>query len=339
MGEGVGPDALRLMARRWVIDQAWSWDHGPRGFVWLGQRLPQRFAVEEAGDRLRLIASTTVVEGVDDGARARRALRGYNLLGKGSMWLHDAEHGTIALHCGIELDPGQLEARTHDLSTFALIQLYTGEILAEVLAEAAGGRPAHRPHPTSGVREEADEILTMVDQALVPIGMGPSQFADPDEMAAAAAAVDGSVLTLSPHEDGLVVEASATVEGLSVELRLDPWVGDPDLGSGLRATVRLDAAPKEAAEAWAWELNAAERAGLFEGPLYGAWEPYEGDGGSGVIHTWFTPNALSTVGRARDTMEVGLRRALWAAGRSAGRVERPADPVRPETPPRGYVGE
>jgi hypothetical protein len=324
MGEGLGSDALRLMARRWVIDEAWSWDHGPAGFTWIGHRLAQRFAVQEAGERLRLVASTTVVEGIADGARARRALSGFNLLGKGSMWLHHAERGTIELHCGIELDAESLEARTHDLSTFALLQLYTGEILAERLAEASGGRPAHRPHPTSGVREEGDEILTMVDQALVPIGMGPSQYADPDEIAAAAAVFDGSGFALAADAEPLVVQASATIDGTAVQIGVDPLTGDPDLGSGLLTTVRLFAPSTRDLEDWAWYLNVVERAGDFEGPLHGAWEPFgEADlggreGESGVLHTWFTPNALSTVGRARESADVALRRAHWAAEKTAG---------------------
>ena len=323
LGTGIGPDALRLMARRWVIDAAWSWDHGTDGFVWIGRRLPQRFAVEEVGDRRRLIATTTVVDGLVDGARAREALRGFNLLSKGSMWLHNAERGAIELHCGIELDPEHLETRTHDLSTFALLQLFTAEILAAPLAESAGGRPAYRPHPTSGVRDEPDEILTMVDQALVPIGMSPSQFADPDEMSAAVAAFEGSALSVASPADEGVVRASATVDGVEVEVCIDPLAGDPDLGSGLTATVRLTAGMTSEPGAtpdpdvWAWHLNVAERSGAFVGPLYGAWEPYTDSSRKGVIHTWFTPNALSRVGSAHAAVAITVRRALWAAGRAA----------------------
>ena len=314
---GVGPDALRLMARRWVIDEAWSWDHGADGFVWIGQRLPQRFAVEEAGERHRLIVTTTVVDGLEDGAGAREALRGFNLVSKGSMWLYNAERGTIELHCGIELDPAYLDPRTHDLSTFALLQLFTGEILAETLAESAGGRPAYQAHPTSGVREEPDEVLTMVDQALVPIGMGPSQFADPGEMALAEAAFEGSAFTVAAGVDQIAVRASASVDGVAVEVCLDPRTGDPDLGSGLMATVRIGAQAAQGSDPddWAWHLNVAERSGAFDGPLYGAWEPYDRDSEGGVIHSWFTPNALSRAGKAGQTAAVTLRRAVWAAGR------------------------
>lgn len=328
MGTGVGPDALRLMARRWVIDAAWSWDHGTDGFVWIARRLPQRFAVEKVGDRSRLIVTTTVVDGIEDGARAREALRGFNLVSKGSMWLHSAERGAIELHCGIELDPARLEAQTHDLSTFALLQLFTAEILAAPLAESAGGRPAYRPHPTSGVRDEPDEILTMVDQALVPIGMSPSQFADPDEMATALAEFEGSPFAVETLVDGVVIRGSTTLDGAGVEVRIDPLAGDPDLGAGLLATVRLSAGAGAGAGAtpgagapdpdrWAWHLNVAERAGAFAGPLNGAWEPYDDDSGTGVVHTAFTPNALSRGGSAREAAATTVRRAVWAAGRTA----------------------
>jgi hypothetical protein len=121
-----------------------------------------------------------------------------------------------------------------------------------------------------------------------------------------------------------VVQASATVDGVAVEIRVDPLTGDPDLGSGLLTTVRLVAASDRDPEEWAWYLNVVERAGDFAGPLNGAWEPFgEPDsrgreGGPGVLHTGFTPNALSTVGRARESADVALGRALWATEKTAG---------------------
>jgi len=96
--------------------------------------------------------------------------------------------------------------------------------------------------------------------------------------------------------------AAAAVEGMAVEMCVDPLTGDSDLGSGLLTTVRLVAGSARDPEEWAWYLKVAERAGDFAGPPNGAGDPFGEvdpggrEGGSRVLHTWLTPNALSTVG-------------------------------------------
>ncbi len=186
LGSELGGRALRQMVQRWGIRGEWAWDQGPTRFSWLGSRRPQSFAVEVGieGGAPRLVATTRVVEGVPDAAAARGELEGYNRLAKGSTWWVDDEGG-ISLHCATPIDDEGLDGATHDLSAIALIQLFTAEVMADPVAEAVGGRPVVGVHPRSGTRSEADDVLAMVEQALVPIGLGGSQFARPEVMEAA----------------------------------------------------------------------------------------------------------------------------------------------------------
>lgn len=274
LGSDLGGEALRHMVRRWVIDREWAWDLGPTSFEWLGYRRPQSFRIESGrrGTGTRLVATTRVVDGVPDVAAAREALEGFNRTAKGSTWWVD-DSGEITLHCATPIDETSLEAATHDLSVVALVQLFTGEVMAEAVAELVGGRPVVAEHPVSGPRADSDEILTMVEQALIPVGLSPSQFLRPEAIASARTTLEGSRWrAVADEEEGPIVvarwgagsgveapggggrgdgTAEVPSEGRSgavvdaaadhpagrllsrMRVEVDPISQDPDLGSGL----------------------------------------------------------------------------------------------------------
>jgi hypothetical protein len=201
------------------------------------------------------------------------------------------------------------------------LQAADAHIKAQGLATVLGGEPDTSPHPRTGWRPRADEMLGVVEQVFAPQGRGPSPFTHFDFKAA---------LRLEPRP---WVPATGNGAGLTAEL---PFFDDvpaalggrgaallvataterhPQLGSGALLRLSLPALPgadpadtRRGAQL-AGELNRAESQAWSAAHFRGAWtfEPT-----LGLTFVAFLPAAVYRA-RLLDAMLWSVAaRAQWA---------------------------
>lgn len=92
--------------------------------------------------------------------------------------VYDAKTSCIKLVSQVDIHDG-IEGWMHTiLGISSLNQLYEVERLAPKLAKMVGAEIAASGHPKNGIRTEPDEILSAVDNLIIPDGKNPSKWPD-----------------------------------------------------------------------------------------------------------------------------------------------------------------
>ena len=202
-------------------------------------------------------------------------------------------------------------------------------ILAELFTSMGFGKRDETPHPLSGWRPEADEMLSVVSQVYGPIGRKPSRFPATEFEKIGRSHTGPSVLT-NASGAGLTGEfpfTGPTPSILAAAQRLSGGpVGEPETalfqataeaehpryGSGCLLLLRLPR-PGVTPEA-ANQLNFAEASGQFVGYGLGAWCVSEAN----AVHACFLPSAVYRPGLLEAMMLDRAGRTLWARDRDLG---------------------
>lgn len=253
---GVGQQLIEYVYERMQIDAPWA-VRAPERFTWWAGALAQRVWAEPPREVEGVVVTqvhieTDLLRDVTPSPAVLERLAGINRLSTLSAYVADAQAHAVRLHASVSATDDNLPlARLLALHATAL-QVADAHAEADPLAEIFGGRVDVSSHPTSGARDEEDEMLG-VPEVYASRGENASPFRV-DELA--------ELVRLEPRPWTM---ASNTLTGLEAELpfdghepsrlELDAEFRHPALGSGLRLALTL---PMPATAARVQSLNAAE---------------------------------------------------------------------------------
>ena len=320
-GVDIGWQALELLHRTLMIDQAWTEWHDD-GFTWWAHRLAQRVRIEGPHDVHPYDGSppiptwwigfeTDVLRGV---APDSAAARGWSLMTNRTL-----NTGSFVR----EGDRLRIRARTYFLPESMRQQvnlLAERAILANVLAHRhatiadgtsfAGATLDESAHPDHGPRPEPDEMLQVIDALYGPAGRSPlPPERDPGitDAARLATLLGGSA---DAAADGRSAVMRFDAVGPRITLQMQLITTHPLLGGGLLSLLSIpaaDGATTADAAARAERIARAELTALRPLVSVGSWTIGDGD----WIAATFYPNATILAGLARASLVWELERAQW----------------------------
>lgn len=214
------------------------------------------------------------------------------------------------------------------LPAFALL-MYTealGLIQQGTLNDALGGTAAFEPHPSSGMRPDADELIGVTDEQVIPAGAEPNAWAG-QELAAIPGRFEQLGLLSTGDDNGITAEfpyTSCLPAAVALGLGREPTgqtamaqvlaLAHPSYGQGLLGLLHLPTGTDvEQTRRIANDLNLAERLEHTGVPAWGAWT-VQGDRNT-VTHARFIPNAYRRPGLATTLAMYDYLRSQWAQER------------------------
>jgi hypothetical protein len=171
-----------LRASVLCIDDSWAQDI-PGGYAWWPHQQRQGIFIDrqrqEGGMRLERVVVTTDVCTLHDPESTKAPL----VLGltelttlSGLVW----EDGLLRLHAHAWVDQSNLPLYDMILTVVAGLQIHEASVMAQVLQDAGLGIMAHTAHPLSGFRGTPDEMTTVVETLMAPLGQNEPPW--PEEM-------------------------------------------------------------------------------------------------------------------------------------------------------------
>lgn len=181
-GSDVGLQVLEGLYERLMVDDQWAL-RGERHFTWWSYRLAQTI---EAGPRFEIApgvgasiikVTTAVARRVAGDSGRLAALATVNSMGSLSSLVWDQDSGCLFECCTLTVNDDTVDFCLHLLSAAAVLQNTSAHSRAHAVAEAFGGEPDASFCPTSGYREEMDDLLNTPAALVAPAGAEPSRFA------------------------------------------------------------------------------------------------------------------------------------------------------------------
>ncbi len=273
------------------IDEEWVVDY-EKGFRWWPHLLKQEIFVSDQrtvadGSRLdKVVVSTDVCSLKEPGMVTHPGI--IELTNLATMSGLVAHGGKLRLHAHAWVDGSNLPLYKMVLGTVAGIQISEAALIARLLQEDGLGEPDTSAHPTSGLREEPDEITSVVEALIAPMGDGDPPW--PREM------LDDVRETYMDQPPCLM--AISDPSGLTAEfpfgeesslLRVNLTQNHPLLGNGMMVSNTFnvenldDPLLENPIGMNGWEVEHGD------GPFLGSWQ--EQDSGS-MSFVSFVPNAL-----------------------------------------------
>lgn len=299
-------EVLRFLTTRMQIEAEWAVQE-QTSFTWWAHTLAQRVWVAPPRDVMGVAVRTVHIEtdllaDVPMTTSTWARLASINRFATLSAYVANRQHGTVRLHASVSLTPDNWPlARSIALHAMAL-QMADAYAEADELAAAFGARADATPHPRQGLREQPDEMVSVLE-IYQQRGEGASPFT-PDEIAELVHLEPRPWLMASNQLNRLDADlAFATDTHARLELAIDDR--HPALGSGLQMRLLL---PVEPDDQIAQKLNANERLEPDSHQL-GAWCV---DQERGVMFTSFLPAAAYTPGLARALVYHLSAKNEWA---------------------------
>ena len=313
-----GPELLKGFRRDLAMDAEWT-DLDGRSLTWWGAPLPMMLMTGvprlcEGDATIKVTASVVAVQDVTaDGDSVAIVLDEHNRLASvgAFTWILRTRQVVAHLtHYSYEDDN-----LTELFAPFALAAYTEAVAAADDMARRLGGRPATRPHPTSGFRADCDELLTVTERLVIPQGGAPNAWSSGELASITSLFIDWG-LAATGGGSAVTAEFPILPDIFSdrTETALLQMLREhhPTYGTGLLALLRLPTLydPPAAADL-ANQLNAAELESLIGTPGFGAW--CTGTLGTSVVHAVFLPNTYSRPGLATAIGLHALARSRWAA--------------------------
>ena len=324
----IGIDAITRIYTDLMIDDCWAVQE-ERSFRWIGERLEQHVSAsspftDDGFLLVRLVAECRVVEAIEASEEVVQAcLAQANRHAFGSCYTYLAAERAICATASVFIHEQTSPWRVALFVRYVIGQLILAEAEADFLAAKCSGRVATRQHPTSGTRQQRDDMLNAISNMLVPSGRTPSKFIngfDFDTVLDFArnspdAASFGASETGIAFETGFGDYTSISILKADDHHRL--------LGTGLLVLlqipnrVSLDEGCRIAAM-----LNRREREGGPIAPHLGAWcVEATPNNDIAVTYRFFIPDILYMDGGTLDAATTSLVRARWV-----DRIFNPAEP-------------
>ncbi len=307
-----GIDTVRYVYEIMMIDPEWSvWDG--RGFTWWGEGLAQQVWAEpsftDRGISLwRLNARTDIVRGLQDSTERRHRLAALAAFSTMSGWILNPD------------DPSRLQSASsvfvHEQNwawlerLFALVvavQATEAHIEAPLLSEILGGEPDCTGHPLSGMRNEPDDMLNVIDQLVRLHGGFPCTWTGAEMEVLARMLEGGSSVLADSGPTGATAEFPFGPDTSLLEVRPECH---KRLGNGVLLTLKLPV--PDSGECGTGpdflEMNRRELGAVNGAPLIGSWcRSPEGL----LAHVCFLPN-LSVRPGLLSVLAMGFaNRAEW----------------------------
>ena len=161
-----GLQAIEFIYRKMRIDDEWS-IREPRGFTWWGHNLAQRVWAEparmSAGFAVyRVHAETALLRNLEEQEDLSAKLALFNQMASLSAYVWDPAARRLALRCSIYVHAENLAWLQKILGAAVGIQAADAHIKVG-LATMLRGEPDISAHPRSGPRNEADDMLGVIE--------------------------------------------------------------------------------------------------------------------------------------------------------------------------------
>lgn len=300
-------DHLYLKMR---IDDEWS-VRDSRGFTWWAGPLAQRIWADRPINDLgmtvgRVHARTEMLEGLASDKEAviagvaRFATMSGPLIGEGhllsgaSLFVHDQT----------------VDFWKTPFTLAALIQVASAYIDVEGVADLTSSRPAVSSHPTSGSRDNWDEMLEVISKVIAPLGAKESSFiGDGFNECERHFGRQLSVLT-NADQTGLTAEFPFV--GSTALFRMITDVPNPRLGNGLMCILTLPSPyPSDELAGLALQLNRSECSEVTRAQFLGSWCPDPTQPGL-LSFISFLPNMSFFPGIQNLLYQSAASRVKWA---------------------------
>lgn len=291
------------------IDAKWS-VRTEHGFSWwagdLAQHVWEDSPIQSNGHQLtRVHVRTDLVYGFKG---TERQLQVLGLLARHatlSGWVRDPEDPSrIQFAAAASVHEGAFDFLTHLLSLAGAIQVAEAHILIPMLEAVEDWTVARSAHPTSGHRQDPDNMLQVVEG--LPLREAPSRW-EGSEMLDVLRILKGPPSILANgDESGIAAEFSFPGPRGSSLLRISTREQHPRLGHG--CLFRLTLPPSETAlTSMSDLLEANEREAESQNYFLGSWCPAE----EGPTYVSFLPNAAYQPGALQSLAMSLVNRARW----------------------------
>jgi hypothetical protein len=229
-----------------------------------------------------------------------------------SIWSDD---GTIRLVCTTRVYDDVVESYSRIFSAAMVMQITQAQQGGEMLAEAVGGLATVSGHPQQGRRTSHDDMLTFVDEVVIPAGEEPSRWPANDMERARELLGNCGCLLGSGDGCNLVAEfpfqgepVPAVVGGETTLLEMSTEPEHPVFGRGLSVRLTLPLTNPETSQAL--ELSSKEFEMHPFGQLMGTWGLRPDNF---ITFAAFYPNILARPGLTENIAVQMAGRARWAA--------------------------
>ncbi|WP_158019427.1 hypothetical protein [Mycolicibacter sinensis] len=323
-----GIAVIAELYQKLMIDDEWSVGRS-RGFTWWSLRLAQHVEVSQParrGDREVCTVQiwTDVVDQVAPEKHPVEILAIANMQSTLGALVWDPDRRKITLNSTLLVDVHNVAFAVWLLQTVAVTQNAQAHSSAHALAEVVGGFPAESHHPENGRRPAADELLSVPESVILPVGNTESRFTAllTEDLASAmghygvAGCVEPPALTCELPFNGASPLAALEPPDHAVEtalLEVFTDVEHPEYRTGALMTLSLPMVVDQGhAAVVANRLNLAEATAATT--LLGAWCPDpRAKSRDRVAFNTFLPNALARPGLLERLISSQMVRSRFAA--------------------------
>jgi hypothetical protein len=290
------------------VDSIWSVER-PGGFSWWPHNQRQdifidRQRTEKDGAMLSRLVVSTEIGRIGKPTDTESELVS-SLAGLATLSGIVCEKQSLRLHSHAWIEQSNLPLYKIVLGLVAGLQIHEAAVFSNALEQSGLATPAATPHPINGFRHEPDEIASIVETVIAPIGQRETPW--PDEMFKELRAqyLDGPpCLLASADENGICAEFPFGAE--SSLLQANNNQTHPIIGKGLWVLNSFgleeipEGSPINPLAMNSWEIENADQ------PFFGSWCAAK-DGRLDFVT--FVPNAISQLAAAKTFFLSGIGRA------------------------------
>ena len=298
-----GIQLVRKIFKDMNIDEEWSVETD-RGFTWWGHHYGQRIWAEQPikdnGFHITKVNAETELLKYPVRSTETETLLAIEMM-KASLsgLVIDQKADRIKLHCSAYIHEENQNWLRRIFSLATIMQVIEAENKGDVLAMMVELQPDKSNHPDSGVRNDMDEMLNVVDQAIIPVGREPFRSIGEFEFRRAAEILNSQNLISTASETGL--SAYLPFADDSALLQVDTEHGHPELGNGL--LIRLFLPPEKILPVtdidgpFVMNLNSMQQNSFPSGHFLGSWcSGTVGENLQTAVYVTFIPAIVCTPG-------------------------------------------
>jgi hypothetical protein len=259
------------------IDEEWSTET-ERGFTWWGHQYAQKIwaeqPIEDNGFHVTKInAETELLKYPTRSTETETLLATEMMKASLSGLVIDQEADRITFSCSAYVHEENQSWLGKIFSLAAIMQVIEAENKGDILATVLKLQTDKSNHPVSGVRNDMDEMLSVVDQAIIPAGREPFHSIGEFEFRRTADILNSQNLLTTADKTGL--SAYLPFGDNSALLLVDTEHDHPELGKGL--LIRLFLPPEKILSVTdidgplVMDLNSMEKKSFPSGHFLGSW--------------------------------------------------------------------
>ena len=272
-----GIKLVRKIFKDMNIDKEWSVET-ERGFKWWGHQYAQRIWAEQPiknnGFQVSKVIAETELLKYPTRSTESETLLAIEMM-KASLYglIIDQEADRITLRCSAYVHEENQSWLGKIFALAAIMQVIEAENKGDILASVLELQPDKSNHPLSGVRNNMDEMLSVLDQAVIPLGREAFHSIGEFEFRRTADMLSSQNLLTTADETGL--SAYLPFGDNSALLLVDTEHDHPELGKGL--LIRLFLPPEEILSVtnidgpFVMDLNSMEQRSFPSGHFLGSW--------------------------------------------------------------------